>query len=366
MKNIYLLICLILFTFSNYVCAQAPEKLSYQAIIRNSSDQILVNQPISIQISILQSSASGSSVYVENQTPSTNENGLISIEIGNGNIVSGIFNSIDWSEDIYFIKTEIDPEGGSNYTITGTSQLLSVPYALYAKVAESIKGGITENDPVFTVSAAKGITNIDINNWNNKLSTEVDGSITNEIELPTGGTDGQVLKTDGAGNYAWVNQTIDTDTNTQLIESEVDAFVANNGFLTAEVDGSITNEIELPTGGTDGQVLKTDGAGNYAWIDLPSSDSYTPNVTTINSNTTLSQDGIIFINGSYTVTFPANPSDGMKLTICTSDRSATINLNGKTFLSNGSDFSGPYTFSDLNKDLLIVCYSSTIDRWFLN
>jgi uncharacterized protein (TIGR02145 family) len=88
-----------------------------------------------MQISILQDSASGTPVYVETQIPTTNANGWVSIEIGGGIVVSGNFAAIDWANDTYFIKTETDPAGGTNYTITGTSQLLSVPYALHAKTA---------------------------------------------------------------------------------------------------------------------------------------------------------------------------------------------------------------------------------------
>lgn len=100
-------------------------------------------------------------------------------------------------------------------------------------------------------------------NNNGYLLTEVDGSTTNEIELPTGGVSGQVLNTDGSGNYSWVDQTVDTDT--QLDETEVDAFVANNGYLLTELDGDPANEIELPAGGNANDVLTTDGAGNYTW-----------------------------------------------------------------------------------------------------
>jgi hypothetical protein len=91
-----------------------------------------------MRISIIQNSASGSAVYVETQTPTTNANGLISIEIGGGSVISGVFANINWANGIYFIKTETDPTGGTNYTITGTSQLLSVPYAFHAKTADSI------------------------------------------------------------------------------------------------------------------------------------------------------------------------------------------------------------------------------------
>ena len=130
MKNIITLCAVILMTSS--VFAQAPNKMSYQAVIRDNTNALVANQVIGMQISILQGSAGGLAVYVETQTPTTNANGLASIEIGGGTIVSGNFASINWANGPYFIKTETDPTGGNNYTISGTSQLLSVPYAMYA------------------------------------------------------------------------------------------------------------------------------------------------------------------------------------------------------------------------------------------
>ena len=121
-----------------YGFTQSPEKMSYQAVIRNTNGELVSNQTVGMQISIVQGSANGSAVYVETHSPATNENGLVSLEIGNGNASMGKFSTIDWSAGPYFIQTETDPSGGSNYSITGTSQLLSVPYALYAKTAGSM------------------------------------------------------------------------------------------------------------------------------------------------------------------------------------------------------------------------------------
>lgn len=115
--------------------SQAPEKMSYQAIVRNGSGQLLINQGIAIKVSLLQGSPAGTLVYSERLTGNTNANGLISMEIGTGTVLSGVFSSIDWTLGNYYLKTETDPSGGTNYTIAGTSQLLSVPYAMYAKSA---------------------------------------------------------------------------------------------------------------------------------------------------------------------------------------------------------------------------------------
>lgn len=140
MKNLWTIAAALIMTAS--VWAQAPEKMSYQAVVRDASDALLGSTSVGMQISILQGSPSGTSVYKERQFPNTNANGLVSIEIGTGTVVSGDFTTIDWSNGPYFIKTETDPTGGASYTITGTSQLMSVPYALHAKTAETVTGGI--------------------------------------------------------------------------------------------------------------------------------------------------------------------------------------------------------------------------------
>ncbi len=118
--------------------AQIPGKMSYQAVIRNTNDTLITNTNIGMQISILQGATSGTAVYAETQTPLTNANGLISIEIGAGTVINGDFATIDWANGPYFIKTETDLNGGANYTITGTNQLLSVPYALHAKTTSGL------------------------------------------------------------------------------------------------------------------------------------------------------------------------------------------------------------------------------------
>jgi uncharacterized protein (TIGR02145 family) len=124
--------------------AQAPQKMSYQAVIRDAGNALITSHAVGMRISILRGSVSGTVVYTETQTPTTNVNGLVSIEIGGGTIVSGTFSGIDWSTGVYFIKTETDPTGGTNYTISGASQILSVPYALYAKTAKSASDAATK------------------------------------------------------------------------------------------------------------------------------------------------------------------------------------------------------------------------------
>lgn len=130
MKKLFVYCALLVLTVP--VLAQVPQKMSYQAVIRNASNALLPNTTVGMRISILQGSASGTAVYVETQAPTTNTNGLVSLEIGSGTVVTGTFASISWANGPYFIQTETDPAGGNNYTITGTQELMSVPYALYA------------------------------------------------------------------------------------------------------------------------------------------------------------------------------------------------------------------------------------------
>jgi len=215
MKKIYTVIAGILLTAS--VFAQAPEKMSYQAVIRDASNSLTTNQAVGMQISILQSTATGIAVYVETQTPTTNANGLVSLEIGTGTVVSGNFTTINWANGPYFIKTETDPTGGTNYTITGTSQLMSVPYALHANTADSIVGGFS--------------------------FTEVDGSVTNEIQtISRIGT--TVTLSNGGGTF--------TDS--------VNTYTAGTGI-------DITNNVISATGGATLTIGQSYQGGIIFWLD---------------------------------------------------------------------------------------------------
>ncbi|MBN2728318.1 MAG: hypothetical protein JXR53_03760, partial [Bacteroidales bacterium] len=141
--------------------------MSYQSVLRDGLGQLLTNQGVGVQVSILQGSVSGTSVYTETHSLQSNANGLLTLEIGAGNTTDD-FSAINWSAGPYFIQTEIDPTqaGGSSYSITAVSQLLSVPFAFHANTADSLIGGFSENDPQFTSSIAYGINASDTANWN--------------------------------------------------------------------------------------------------------------------------------------------------------------------------------------------------------
>jgi len=168
MKKLITILGAVLFSIN--ILAQAPQKMTYQAVIRNTSNLLVSSTTVGMRISILQGSPTGTPIYVETQTPMTNTNGLATIEIGAGAVVSGNFSTINWGGSSYFVKTETDPAGGTSYSIVGTSQLNSVPYALYAANVATYTAGsgisissgtIANTAPNQTVTlAATGISNV--------------------------------------------------------------------------------------------------------------------------------------------------------------------------------------------------------------
>jgi len=244
MNRIITICATILMTAS--IFAQTPEQMSYQAVIRDSADELVTNTQVGMQISILQGTANGNAVHVETQTPTTNVNGLVSVEIGTGT-TSDDFTSIDWSAGPYFIKTETDPTGGTTYSITGTSQLMSVPYALHAKTAASVN----ETDPAYTQSEAANITASDITNLGNLsgtntgdqdlsgyLTAETDPTVTTNFDLTTP-ADGDVLQYDASAGK-WIKRTISGDIT---IDNTGVSAVGSDKVLTQMIaDGTILAE----------------------------------------------------------------------------------------------------------------------------
>ena len=146
MKKISILFAILLIAVVS-LFAQAPQKFSYQAVLRDAGNNLVTNHAVGVRISILQGGMNGSTVYMETQTVSTNANGLMTLQVGGGTVLSGDMSTIDWANGPFFLKTEADPTGGANYTIEGTQQLLSVPYALYAENAGNMSAiSVTPTD----------------------------------------------------------------------------------------------------------------------------------------------------------------------------------------------------------------------------
>jgi len=232
--------------------------MSYQAVIRDAGNHLVPDQNIGMRVSILKGSVSGTEVYKEihNPNPKTNGNGLVTIEIGNGIPIKETFSSINWASGPFFVKTEIDPTGGTSYSITGTSQLLSVPYALYAKTV----GSINEIDPEFSKSAATSIKASDIIKLNNLSGINTgDQDVNGKVDKVAGKglstndyTTAEQTKLAGVATGAEVNVNADWNAssgdaqilNKPTIPLSTSQLTNNSGFINHEVDGSITNEIQ--------------------------------------------------------------------------------------------------------------------------
>jgi hypothetical protein len=140
MKKLFILVATVLLSTATF--AQAPQQLSYQTVIRNPSGTLVTNTPISVQILILSGSPTGIVEYAETHSVTTNANGLVSVPLGGGTTADASFADINWGSGPYFVQTATDLSGGSIYTVTDVSQLLSVPYALYAQNAPTGAAGI--------------------------------------------------------------------------------------------------------------------------------------------------------------------------------------------------------------------------------
>ncbi|MGD1844895.1 MAG: hypothetical protein ACFB10_05825 [Salibacteraceae bacterium] len=297
MKRLYTFLAASLLTCS--IFAQSPQRMSYQAVIRDGNNLLVQNQNVSVRLSILQGSTSGSAVYVETQNPSTNGNGLISLEVGSGTLVSGNFSNIDWSNGPYFLRTETDPDGGSNYTIIGTSQLLSVPYAFHATTVENDR-----DDQTLTYNSTTG--DLSISNGNS-------------VNLPSGG---------GGGGDNWGSQVVQSD-----------ATMGGNGTALSPltVNGDLTDDQTLSFNSSSG-VLSISGGNNITLPVTTGGDNWGTQV--VQSNSTMSGNG----TSSSPLAVVGDLTDDQTLSLSGSN----LSITGGNSISLAGISSGGWTVSGNN------------------
>ena len=275
------------------VFAQAPEKFSYQAVVRNASNQLIANAPVSVRMSILQGSADDVVVYVETHAVTTNANGLLTVEIGGGTVQQGVFADIDWTNGPLFLKTETDPDGGTNYTVTSVQQLLSVPYALYAKEAGNVPqnvGELTNDANYITMSDIPEIPTVptNVSAFNNDAGYLTDYTETQTLAQVTanGNSAGnRQLKnvSDPTENLDAVNlRTLVSQMNSlqdsiqqqmQRMQHQIDSLKDVINTLnadTTDTDTAVIDEKSCPAAPTvtdhEGNVYATVQIGNQCWM----------------------------------------------------------------------------------------------------
>jgi len=297
MKRIILLTLLVV-AGTMIVWSQVPQAMNYKAIAKDDWGVALPSKTITLRFTILQGSETGSIVYQETHITTTNKFGLMDVEIGKGTPVFSSFDMIDWSTGVYYIKIEMDPNGGTNFRLEDPAhQLLSVPYALFAE--SSGNASYTETDPFFTSSPSYGIWSSDIFNWNSAFSW---GNHANEGYLKSFVENDPIfllhpahgIASENISNwntaYGWGNHTglykpltwmptwneitetpffISSPLNNQLLRYNAVTGKWENwspDYLSTEVDASVSNEIQnllqILTIGNDGDGIIIKNIGN--------------------------------------------------------------------------------------------------------
>jgi uncharacterized protein (TIGR02145 family) len=286
--------------FPIFAIAQAPQKINFQSILRNSSGEVVGNKSVSLKITMLSGLINGSSVYSETHAKTTDASGLISLQIGNGTVISGIFANINWGGASHFIKLEVDFSGGSNYVVLGTQELMSVPYALYATKTDTSALNLTSRlatklNGTDTVSLSNrinannantnsGSSDTSLLNLTSRFSTKL--NITDTASL-SNRIDTKLTKTDTASLSNRIDLKL-TKTDTASLSNRID------GKLTKTDTASLSNRIDLKLTKTDTAVMlsaylrKTDAI----ITDLQNQ------VALLSSYTSLLASGLVDIDGN--------------------------------------------------------------------
>lgn len=303
---------LFLFLAGAGLYAQAPGGFRFQAVARDADNDVMATDNIAVRVSLLRGGPSGAVGYAERHEVTTTDLGVFDLHIGNGTSLSGDINTIDWGTDSYFLKIDIDPDGGTSYVNMGASQLLSVPYALYAK--ESGSGG--GDDPT------DELQNLVYDPVTQTLTLTDGNSVTLQIGGGGGGTDDQTISLSGTTLSIEGGNTVDLSVLQDGVD-DADADptneIQNLSFNVATNELSIAggNTITIPSGGTDADADPTN------------------ELQTI----TIAGDQLSLSNGGGTVTIPGGGgTDNQTLTFNPATNELTISGgNTITIPSGGTD-----------------------------
>ncbi|MDC0257769.1 hypothetical protein OAK35_03390 [Crocinitomicaceae bacterium] len=264
MKRILLsLVAIATISLSSF--GQAPEGFKYQAVVRDAGNTILNNQVVGMRMTIQQGSIGGTTVYQETFLPTTNAYGLVNLEIGNGTAVSGDFTTIDWSAGPYFIETAVDVTGGTSYAVMGTSQLMSVPYALHASTAENVTNDqINDADADPTNEMNTGVvlngTDLEVTDGNGTIITDLSS-------LQDGVNDADADPTNELQALSLSNDTLYLSNGNNVYMGNIGSGSGNTRFEIFEISGTFTvplgvDQLIVEVWGAGGGGARFDGVGN--------------------------------------------------------------------------------------------------------
>jgi len=291
--------------------AQSPQAFKYQAVVRDANNAPLTNQLISVRLSILEGSTSGNIVYQEAHAITSSAIGLVALNVGEGSVVSGTFSGINWGNNNYFLQVEVDESGGTNFTVLGTTQLLAVPYSLYANEAGAVPGDLDQD-------STNELQDISLNGFDLGISK---GST---ITLPT--------YTPGTGisiTNTVISNTGDTNPNDDLTLGSTAGGDLSGTFPNPSVTALRGRGISNLTPG-NGDILKWDGSNWTPSTDLEGSNFWQKNGNTVFVDT--NNVGIMTTNASAKLDVRTDSSalDGSDVVV------TNLSLN----ISRGSDLSG--------------------------
>jgi hypothetical protein len=289
-----------------------PQAINYQAVVRDANYQPYTNELVSLRMSVLQGSTTGSVAYSETFNLFTNEVGLIAIAIGQGQPIFGELSDVDWGQGPFFLRMEVDLDGGTDYETFGTSQILSVPYALYAETTGDVDDA--DADPMNEIQTiSKQGNEVTLSNGGGSFTDDVedaDADPINELQSLTKQGD-QIMLSDGGSVTDEVNDADADSTNElQTLSKQGDLIMlSNGGFVTDEVDDAdadATNELQNLT--INGQTLSISqgnsvllpSGGTTKWKDGPTGIYYDQGSVGI---------GTELVNGRLTVDGPISVDD---------------------------------------------------------
>ena len=298
MKQSILLFFKGVFLFSSFsVYSQSPGKINFQSILRNTKGEIVSNKAVSIRMSILSGSANGTSVYSETHVKTTDVSGLVSIKLGTGTVINGIFGDIEWGGASHFIQMEVDFDGGMNYVVIGSQELISVPYALYANKTDTSVLNLANR---FLAKVSVGDTSNMLTNYWRGLNEKLNASDTATM-LSTYLQDADTLNM--LANYL-------TALNQKLNKSDT-ASLSNR--ISSKVDTT-----DFPKGTATGNILFFNGT---SWVNLaPGSPGQSLNISANGIPTW----GCIITNTA------GSPSSSPTLVVNTALTNITISTTGAT------------------------------------